>query len=60
MKKRPIPVLTSILRIIELHSDMVEPVSFSEPVCSDPDDDKFREATVAAHANYVVSGDAAL
>jgi uncharacterized protein len=60
MKKRPVPVLTSILRIIELHSEMVEPVSFSEPVCSDPDDDKFLEAALAAHAGYVVSGDAAL
>jgi uncharacterized protein len=60
MKKRPLPVLTSILRIIELHSEMVEPVSFAEPACSDPDDDKFLEAALAAHADYVVSGDAAL
>jgi len=60
MKKRPFPVLTSILRIIELHSEMVEPVSFAKPVCSDPDDDKFLEAALAAHADYVVSGDAAL
>ena len=59
MKKRPVSVLTSILRIIELHSEMVGPVSFSEPVCSDPDDDKFLEAALAAHADYVVSGDAA-
>jgi putative PIN family toxin of toxin-antitoxin system len=58
MKKRP--VLTSILRIIELQSEMVEPVSFSKPVCGDPDDDKFLEAALAAHAGYVVSGDAAL
>jgi uncharacterized protein len=60
MKKRPLPVLASILRIIELHSAMVEPVSFAEPVCSDPDDDKFLEAALAAQADYVVSGDAAL
>jgi len=60
MKKRPLPVFTSILRIIELHSEMVEPVSFPEPVCSDPDDDKFLEAALAARAGYVVSGDTAL
>jgi uncharacterized protein len=60
MKKRPLPVLTSILRIIELHSEMVEPVSFAEPVCSDPDDDKFLEAALAARAGHVVSGYAAL
>ena len=60
MKRRTLLVLTSILRIIEFHSEMVEPVSFSKPVCSDPDDDKFLEAALAAHAGYVVSGDAAL
>lgn len=52
-KKRAVPVLTSILKIIELHSEMVEPVSFAEPVCSDPDDDKFLEAAIAAGAGYV-------
>ena len=60
MKRRALLVLTSILRIIEFHSEMVEPVSFSKLVCSDPDDDKFLEAALAAHAGYVVSGDAAL
>jgi predicted nucleic acid-binding protein len=39
---------------------MVQPVSFAEPVCSDPDDDKFLEAAIAAAAGYVVSGDTAL
>jgi predicted nucleic acid-binding protein len=39
---------------------MVERVPFSEPVCSDHDDDKSLEAPLAADADYVVSGDAAL
>jgi uncharacterized protein len=39
---------------------MVEPISFARAVCNDPDDDKFLEAAVAATADYVVSGDAAL
>jgi len=43
-KKRPSLVLGSILELIELHSEMIEPVSFSRKVCSDPDDDKFLEA----------------
>jgi len=60
LKRRPLPVLTSILRVIELHAEIVEPVSFAEPVCSDPDDDRFLEAALAAHAGYVVSGDVAL
>ena len=59
-KLRPIPVLGSILEIIELHSEMVTPVRFPERVCSDPDDDKFLEAALAARAEYVVTGDAAL
>jgi uncharacterized protein len=40
-KERAMPMLGSVLKVIELHAEMVEPVSFSEPVCSDPDDDKF-------------------
>jgi len=59
-KRRPIPVLSTILEIIELQSEMVEPVSFAKAVCDDPDDDKFLEAALAANADYVVSGDAAL
>lgn len=59
-KERAMPVLTSILGIIELHSEMVEPVSFVQPVCNDPDDDKFLEAAIAARADYVVSVDKAL
>lgn len=39
---------------------LVEPVSCAEPVCSDPDDDKFLAAAIAAGADYVVSGDKAL
>jgi len=54
------PVLNSLLKVIELRSEMVEPVSFSESVCGDPDDDKFLEAAIAAGADYVVSGDTAL
>jgi len=59
-KQRAMPVLGSILRVVELYSEMVEPVSFSQPVCSDRDDDKFLEAAIAAGAGYVVSGDRAL
>jgi uncharacterized protein len=50
-KKRPQPGLNSILRVIELHSEIVEPVSFTKPVCGDPDDDKFLEAALAAQAD---------
>jgi predicted nucleic acid-binding protein len=36
------------------------PGALPEPVCSDPDDDKFLACAVAAGAPVVVSGDAAL
>jgi len=59
-QKRPLDVVVPILELIELYSEMVAPVSFSAAVCSDPDDDKFLEAALAADADYVVSGDRAL
>jgi uncharacterized protein len=59
-KKRPSAVIGSILEVIQLHSEMIEPVAFAKTVCSDPDDDKFLEAAVAADAGYIVSGDSAL
>ena len=43
-RKRPSAVLGSILALIELQSEMVEPVHFAKTVCRDPDDDKFLEA----------------
>jgi putative PIN family toxin of toxin-antitoxin system len=58
-KGQQMPVLNSVLKVIELHSEVVEPISFPEHVCSDPDDDKFLEAAIAAAAGYVVSGDKA-
>jgi len=59
-KKHSLPLLGSILEVIELHSEMVKPVSFGRSVCTDPDDDKFLEAAIAADADYIVSGDSAL
>jgi putative PIN family toxin of toxin-antitoxin system len=51
-KERQMLVLNSVLKVIELRSEIVKPVPFSEPVCSDPDDDKFLEAAIAAGAVY--------
>jgi putative PIN family toxin of toxin-antitoxin system len=59
-KKHSLPVLDSILEVIELHSEMVKPVSLGRSVCSVPDDHKFLEAAIAAEADYIVSGDVAL
>lgn len=59
-RKRVSAAAQSILEIIELHAEMAWPVAFAKPVCDDPDDDKFLEAALAAGADYIVSGDAAL
>jgi len=45
-RKHSIPVLSAILEVIELQSEMVEPVSFAKTVCDDPDDDKFLKAAL--------------
>jgi uncharacterized protein len=50
-KRRSLSVLSSVLEVIELKSEMVEPVSFAKAVCDDPDDDKFLEAALAANAD---------
>jgi len=59
-QKRRTQAHRAILELIELHAEMVAPVSFARSVCSDPDDDKFLEAAIAANAEFVVSGDKAL
>lgn len=59
-KKHPSPAIASIMEIIERHSEIVEPARFAKTVCSDPSDDKFLEAAVAARADYIISGDSAL
>ena len=53
-------MLSSILEVIELQSEMAEPISFARTVCDGPDYDKFLEAALAANAYYLVSGDTAL
>lgn len=58
--KRGGTIVAAILQLIKSESEMVEPVSLSGTVCSDPDDDKFLAAAISGQAQYVVSGDAAL
>jgi putative PIN family toxin of toxin-antitoxin system len=49
-RRSPSQVIAPIVQLVELHSEMVVPVSFVKTVCSDPDDDKFIEAALAATA----------
>lgn len=48
------------LDLVSACATMVAAPPLPEPVCSDPDDDKFLACAVAADAAYVVSGDRGL
>ena len=52
--------LEPILGMVALNSRIVQDAKLPEAVCSDPADDKFIAAAIAANASYVVSGDKAL
>ncbi|MCB0411241.1 MAG: putative toxin-antitoxin system toxin component, PIN family [Bdellovibrionales bacterium] len=59
-KHRPGTKVDRVLDLVDLHAEIVEPVAFALSVCSDPDDDKFLEAALSAHVDYIVTGDKAL
>ena len=40
-EQRPGVKIDRVLELVDLHAEVVEPVAFARPVCSDPDDDKF-------------------
>ena len=46
-----------ILELLLIEAELVPSHYFKEPVCEDPDDDKFLECTVASHAGFIISGD---
>jgi len=46
-----------ILSMVALHSELYEPQVLAEPVCTDPDDDKFLACALASHCPLIVSGD---
>ena len=49
--------LGPVLDLIAAHASFVLAPSLPEPVCRDPDDDKFLACAVAAEATVLVSGD---
>jgi uncharacterized protein len=52
--------LEPFLALLAVRGQVVDADSLPEPVCSDPDDDKFLACAVAGGASLVVSGDRAL
>lgn len=49
--------LSPVLELVVAMAVVVEPVELSEPVCDDPDDDKFIACAISGQAQYIVSGD---
>lgn len=46
-----------IISLIVQNAELVQAVGLPEPVCGDPDDDKFLACALAAKADIIVSGD---
>lgn len=49
--------LERILELVMIHAEMVAAPPLSEPVCADPDDDKFFACAIDSKTLCIVSGD---
>lgn len=49
--------LKPVVEFIMVHAEMVAAPPLPEPVCTDPDDDKFLACAVTGNARLIVSGD---
>jgi putative PIN family toxin of toxin-antitoxin system len=49
--------LNPVLDLVAARAIVIEPGELSEPVCEDPDDDKFIACAISGLAKYIVSGD---
>jgi putative PIN family toxin of toxin-antitoxin system len=49
--------LRPILELVTHNAEMVSPAAAAEPICDDPDDDKFFLCAISAPCKVIVSGD---
>lgn len=49
--------LQPILDLVTIEAELYEAKDFPEPVCSDPDDDKFLTCAIASGSRIIISGD---
>ena len=56
-RRFPPASLGSFLGLLVTHAEIAEAPDLAEPVCSDPDDDKFFACAVAGRCELIVSGD---
>ena len=46
-----------VLELLFIEAELVPSHSFEEPVCEDPDDDKFLACAMTSKSQYIISGD---
>ena len=56
-EERPSIDLSPILTFVVEHAKVYKPVRLKEPVCEDPDDDKFFACALASESKIIISGD---
>jgi putative PIN family toxin of toxin-antitoxin system len=56
-EERPNVDLNPILNFVIEHAKVYKPAKLKEPVCEDPDDDKFLACALASGSSVIVSGD---
>ena len=56
-KERPVIDLNPIRNFVIEHAKVYESVKLKEPVCEDPDDDKFIACALASGSKVIISGD---
>jgi putative PIN family toxin of toxin-antitoxin system len=56
-EERPNIDLNPILNFVIEHAKVYKPAKLKEPVCEDPDDDKFFACALASGSRVIVSGD---
>jgi putative PIN family toxin of toxin-antitoxin system len=49
--------LGPILELLTIEAELTPALDLPEPVCADPDDDKFIECAIAGKAGAIISGD---
>jgi putative PIN family toxin of toxin-antitoxin system len=49
--------ISEILNLIAIYSEISQSYNLPEPVCEDPDDDKFIACAISNKVRYIVSGD---
>ena len=45
-----------VLEFVTINAEIVSPPDLDEPICVDPDDDKFFTCAIAGHCSVIISG----